>query len=192
MRKASILKPGSLKFELSAKRREDDEMSVEDHRSKAPKSVSFAVMTVSDTRTEKDDISGKAIVQLMERAGHRYVRKSIVKDDIPEIQKALRESIEDPRTQAVVINGGTGVAPRDVTLEAVSHFEEKPLPGFGELFRALSFQEIGSAAMMSRATAFVSEGKVVFCLPGSEKAVRLATEKLIAPEIGHLVWEANR
>lgn len=167
-------------------------MGVDDHRSKAPKSVSFAVITVSDTRTETDDLSGKAITQLMERAGHRPVRKAIVKDDIPEIQKALRESIEDSRIQAIIINGGTGVAKRDVTLEAVSHFEEKPLPGFGELFRTLSFQEIGSAAMMSRATAFVSEGRIVFCLPGSEKAVRLATERLIAPELGHLVWEANR
>ena len=167
-------------------------MGVDDHRSKAPKSVSFAVITVSDTRTEADDISGKAITQLMERAGHKPVRKAIVRDDIPEIQRALRESIEDSRIQAIIINGGTGVAKRDVTLEAVSHFEEKPLSGFGELFRTLSFQEIGSAAMMSRATAFVSEGKIVFCLPGSEKAVRLATERLIAPELGHLVWEANR
>ena len=167
-------------------------MGVDDHRSKAPKSVSFAVITVSDTRTEADDLSGKAITQLMERAGHNPVRKAIVRDDIPEIQRVLRESIEDSRIQAIIINGGTGVAKRDVTLEAVSHFEEKPLPGFGELFRTLSFQEIGSAAMMSRAAAFVSEGKIVFCLPGSEKAVRLATERLIAPELGHLVWEANR
>ena len=167
-------------------------MGVDDHRRKAPKSVSFAVITVSDTRTEADDLSGKAITQLMERAGHKPVRKAIVRDDIPEIQRALRESIEDSRVQAIIINGGTGVAKRDVTLEAVSHFEEKPLPGFGELFRTLSYQEIGSAAMMSRATAFVSEGKIVFCLPGSEKAVRLATERLIAPELGHLVWEANR
>ena len=99
-------------------------MGVDDHRSKAPKSVSFAVITVSDTRTEADDLSGKAIAQLMERAGHKPVRKAIVRDDIPEIQRALRESIEDSRIQAIIINGGTGVAKRDVTLEAVSHFEE--------------------------------------------------------------------
>jgi len=167
-------------------------MGVEDHRSRAPKSVSFAVITVSDTRTDKDDASGSSITQLMERAGHKSIRKAIVKDDIAEIQRVLRESIEDPRIQTVIISGGTGVARRDVTLEAIAHFEEKPLPGFGELFRALSFHEIGGAAMMSRATAFVSEGKIVFCIPGSEKAVRLATEKLIVPEIGHLVWEANR
>jgi molybdenum cofactor biosynthesis protein B len=100
--------------------------------------------------------------------------------------------IEDPRIQAIVMNGGTGISKRDVTLDAVVRFEEKQLPGFGEIFRALSFKEIGSAAMMSRAGAFVSEGKVVFCLPGSEKAVRLAVSKLIAPELGHMVWEANR
>jgi len=167
-------------------------MGVDEHRSKAPKSVSFSVITVSDTRTEEDDLSGKAIVELLERSGHRQVRKVIVRDDLTEIQRALRESIEDSRTQAIIINGGTGVARRDVTLDAVSHFEEKNLPGFGELFRSLSYEEIGSAAMMSRATAFVSEGKIVFCLPGSEKAVRLAVDKLIAPELGHLVWEANR
>ena len=104
----------------------------------------------------------------------------------------MRDFIEDSSVQAIIVNGGTGVAKADVTLEAVAHFEEKQLPGFGELFRTLSHQEIGSAAMMSRASAFVSEGKPVFCIPGSEKAVRLAVTKLIEPELGHLVWEANR
>jgi len=167
-------------------------MGVEDHRSKAPKSVTFAVLTVSSTRVDADDYSGKAIIELLTSAGHKLARKIIVKDNIEEVQKALREFIEDGSVQAVVVNGGTGVAKTDVTLEAVAHFEEKQLPGFGELFRVLSHQEIGSAAMMSRASAFVSEGKPVFCIPGSEKAVRLAVTKLIAPELGHLVWEANR
>jgi len=167
-------------------------MGVEEHREKAPKSVKFAVITVSDTRTASDDLSGKAIVELLEQKGHKPRRKTIVKDDVQEIQRALRELIEDDSVQAVIINGGTGVARRDVTLEAVAHFEEKSIPGFGELFRALSYGEIGSAAMMSRTKAFVSEQKVVFCLPGSEKAVRLAVANLIAPELGHLVWEANR
>ena len=167
-------------------------MGVDEHRGKAPKSVRFAVITVSDTRTERDDLSGKAITDLLEKAGHNSLRRIIVKDDVQEIQRALRELIEDDAVQAVVMNGGTGVAKRDVTLEAVSHFEEKAIPGFGELFRALSYEEIGSAAMMSRAAAFVSEQKVVFCLPGSEKAVRIAVANLIAPELGHLVWEANR
>ncbi|MBU1915150.1 MAG: MogA/MoaB family molybdenum cofactor biosynthesis protein, partial [Candidatus Thermoplasmatota archaeon] len=124
--------------------------------------------------------------------GHTIVRKDIVKDNQEQIRAALRGLIEDANVQAVIMNGGTGVSLRDVTLESVHDFEEKQLPGFGELFRMLSYEEIGSAAIMSRAAAFVTEGKVVFCLPGSEKAVRLATTKLIAPELGHLVWEARR
>ena len=167
-------------------------MSVEDHKSKAPKSVNLAIITVSDTRTEADDSSGMAIADIMARAGHIIVRRAIVKDEIEEIQKALRELIEDNGVQAVVMNGGTGIARRDVTLEAITPFQEKSIPGFGELFRTLSFNQVGSAAMMSRASAFVTEGKIVFCLPGSEKAVRLAVEKLIAPELGHMVWEAQR
>jgi len=167
-------------------------MSVEDHKSKAPKSVNLAIITVSDTRTEADDSSGMAIADIMARAGHIIVRRAIVKDEVEEIQKALRELIEDTGVQAVVMNGGTGIARRDVTLEAITPFQEKSIPGFGELFRVLSFNQVGSAAMMSRASAFVTERKIVFCLPGSEKAVRLAVEKLIAPELGHMVWEAQR
>ncbi|OGS42794.1 MAG: molybdenum cofactor biosynthesis protein [Euryarchaeota archaeon RBG_13_57_23] len=167
-------------------------MGVEEHKSKSPKSVKFAVLTVSNTRVDADDFSGKVIIELLTSAGHKLARKVIVKDDIQGIQQALRDFIEDSSVQAIIVNGGTGVAKADVTLEAVAHFEEKQLPGFGELFRTLSHQEIGSAAMMSRASAFVSEGKPVFCIPGSEKAVRLAVTKLIEPELGHLVWEANR
>lgn len=167
-------------------------MGADEHKSKAPKNVRVAVITVSDTRTEADDYSGKAIGEVLAKAGHKLVRRVIVKDDASQIQKALREFIEDESVQAIVVNGGTGISGRDVTLEAVVTFQEKALPGFGELFRALSYQEIGSAAMMSRATAFVTERKVVFCVPGSEKAVRLAAEKLIAPELGHAVWEAQR
>jgi molybdenum cofactor biosynthesis protein B len=167
-------------------------MGVEDHRQRAPKIVRLAVITVSDTRTETDDLSGKAITDTMAKAGHKVLRRIIVKDDVQEIQKALRELIEDDAVQAVVMSGGTGIARRDVTLEAIMPFQEKSIPGFGELFRALSYDEVGSAAMISRASAFVTEGKVVFCLPGSEKAVRLAVERLIAPELGHMVWEAQR
>lgn len=167
-------------------------MGVDDHRQKAPKCVRLAIITVSDTRTEKDDSSGMAIAEIMVEAGHEVVRKIMTKDDAGEIQKALRELIEDESVQAVILNGGTGIARRDVTMEAIQHFQEKTMPGFGELFRMLSYQEIGSAAMISRAAAFVSERKVVFCLPGSEKAVRLACSKLVAPELGHLVWEAQR
>ena len=167
-------------------------MGTDEHKGKAPKSVGFGVVTVSDTRTEKDDLSGMAIIEIMKNAGHKFVRKIIVKDEVEHIQTALREMLEDKETSAVVLNGGTGVSKRDVTLEAALDFEEKALPGFGELFRMLSFEEVGGAAMMSRATAFVTEGKVVFCLPGSERAVRLAMTRLVAPEVAHMVWEANR
>ena len=167
-------------------------VGVDEHKSRAPKSVSVAIITVSDTRTEEDDYSGKSIGEILERAGHKLVRRVIVKDEMSQIQGVLRELIEDEGIQAIILNGGTGISTRDLTLEAVSTFEEKVMPGFGELFRALSYQEIGSAAMMSRAAAFVTERKVVFCVPGSEKAVRLATEKLIAPELAHAVWEAQR
>jgi molybdenum cofactor biosynthesis protein B len=169
-----------------------EDVGADEHKSQAPKSVMVAIVTVSDTRTEKDDLSGKAISEILTVSGHSVVRKDIVKDDLEQIRAALRELIEDANVQAVILNGGTGVSVKDVTLEAVHDFEEKQLHGFGELFRMLSYEEIGSAAIMSRAAAFVTEGKVVFCLPGSEKAVRLATTKLIAPELGHLVWEANR
>lgn len=167
-------------------------MGAEEHREKAPKSVIYAIITVSDTRTEENDYSGMAISEVMSAAGHRLTKRVVVRDDVGEIQSHLRGLIEDPEVQVVIVNGGTGISRRDVTLEAVSHFGEKSLPGFGELFRMLSFKEIGSAAQMSRAAAFLTEGKLVFCLPGSEKAVRLAVRELIAPEIGHMVWEANR
>ncbi len=167
-------------------------MGTDEHKEKAPKSVGFGIVTVSDTRTEKDDLSGLAIIETMKDADHKFVRKVIVKDEVDQIRKALREMLEDQHISAVVINGGTGVSKRDVTLEAALDFEEKALPGFGELFRMLSFEEVGSAAMMSRATAFVTEGKVVFCLPGSERAVRLAITRLVSPEVAHMVWEANR
>jgi len=167
-------------------------VGVDEHRGKAPKSVSVAVITVSDTRTESDDYSGKAIGEILMRAGHELAKRIIVKDEVSQIQKALRELVEDVHVQAIVIDGGTGISTRDVTLEAVQTFQEKAMPGFGELFRSLSYQEIGSAAFLTRAHAFVTERKVVFCIPGSEKAARLATEKLIAPELGHAVWEAQR
>jgi len=167
-------------------------MGTDEHRERAPKSIGYGIVTVSDTRTDRDDTSGRAIEEIMSGSGHRFAKRIIVRDNVDEIRRALREMLEDPKVQAVIVNGGTGVSKRDVTLEAALDFEEKALPGFGELFRMLSFEEIGSAAMMSRATAFVTEGKVVFCLPGSEKAVRLATSRLVAPEVAHMVWEANR
>ena len=167
-------------------------MGTDEHKGKAPKSVGFGVVTVSDTRTEKDDLSGMAIIETMKDAGHKFVRKVIVKDQVEQIQKALREMLEDRETSAVVLNGGTGISKRDVTLEAAIDFEEKALPGFGELFRMLSYKDIKGAAMMSRATAGTCKGKIIFCLPGSPDAARLALEGLILSDLGHLVWETKR
>jgi len=166
-------------------------MATDGNGGKASKSIGFGVVTVGDTRTEQNDTSGSAIIEIMEGAGHKFARRVIVRDEIDHIQTALRDMLENERVQAVIVNGGTGISRRDVTLEAALDFEEKALPGFGEIFRMLTFEEVSGAAMMSRATAFVTEGKVVFCLPGSEKLVRLATTRLIAPEVARMVWEAN-
>lgn len=167
-------------------------MGADEHRKKAPKSIGCAVITVSDTRTEQNDDSGKTIAAILRGHGHTIEGYQIVKDDIEQIQGALREFMENPKIQAIVLNGGTGVTSRDNTIEAIGDFKEKELPGFGELFRSLSYQEIGAAAMLSRAFAFVSEKKIIFALPGSTAAVKLATENLIAHELGHIISEVTR
>lgn len=167
-------------------------MGADEHRSKAAKNVVCAVITVSDTRTKETDGSGAAIMESLRSHGHEVKMYTIVKDDIPMIQKAVREAMEDVAVKAIILNGGTGVTGRDSTIEAVGDFMGKEMPGFGELFRALSFQEIGAAAMLSRAVAIVSEKKVIFALPGSTAAVKLAMEKLIATELGHVISEADR
>jgi molybdenum cofactor biosynthesis protein B len=167
-------------------------MGADEHRKKALRSVGCAVITVSDSRTEQTDDSGKTIIAILRGHGHSVDGYKIVKDDLELIQGALREFMENPKIQAIVLNGGTGVTSRDNTIEAIGGFKEKELPGFGELFRSLSYQEIGAAAMLSRAFAFVSERKVIFALPGSTAAVKLATENLIAHELGHIVSEVNR
>jgi molybdenum cofactor biosynthesis protein B len=142
-------------------------------------------VTVSDTRTEADDTSGRRIRELLEEQGHRVSFHRIVKDE-PELIARLLDDI--PATvRAVVFNGGTGLARRDTTYEALAGLLEKEIPGFGELFRMLSFEQIGSAAMLSRATAGVIGGRIVFSVPGSTKAVELAMTKLILPELGHIV-----
>lgn len=149
-------------------------------------------MTVSDTRTRETDTSGALIRKLLEDRGHRIVALHRVKDEPAEVRNLLDAVTQNPDVQAVILNGGTGISKRDSTYEAVVGLLEKRLDGFGELFRYLSYQEIGSAAMMSRAVAGTYRGRIVISVPGSEAAVRLAMEKLILPELGHLVREANR
>ena len=162
------------------------------HRAYAPASVGCAVLTVSDSRTVENDTSGKAIRERLEAAGHRVVEHQIVSDDREAIQLAVLRVLAHAGVDAVIATGGTGVSPRDVTPEAVAPLLDKELAGFGELFRMLSFQEIGSAALLSRALAGTSAGKAVFVMPGSSGAVKLGMELLIVPELAHVVGQLRR
>jgi molybdenum cofactor biosynthesis protein B len=162
------------------------------HRRAAPERVSVCVITVSDTRTLETDTGGASVEELLVAAGHPVLSRSIVPDDAGAIAGALRAALGREGVDAVVLTGGTGVAPRDVTPEAVEPLLDRVLPGFGELFRMLSYQQIGSAALLSRALAGLASGRVVFVLPGSRGAVQLAMEKLVLPELGHLLAEARK
>jgi len=166
-------------------------MSVhQDHKDHAPTSVKCGIITSSDSRTEATDDSGKLIRELLLKAGHKVLFYAVVKDEA----KAIADAVEQASwtCDAIITNGGTGLAPRDVTIASLLPVFQKTLPGFGELFRSLSFKEIGSAAMLSGAVAGVYHGRLVFCLPGSPDACRLALEKLIVPELGHAVGVMSR
>ncbi|MFB2770101.1 molybdenum cofactor biosynthesis protein B [Pelatocladus sp. BLCC-F211] len=149
--------------------------------------VTCAVVTVSDTRSESTDKSGQLIQQLLRDAHHKVGAYTIIKDEPAQIQTELEQLGKNSDLDAVIFNGGTGIAPRDTTYDAIEKLLEKTLPGFGELFRFLSYQEIGSRAIASRAVAGVYQSKLIFSVPGSSNAVRLAMEKLILPELSHLV-----
>jgi molybdenum cofactor biosynthesis protein B len=164
-------------------------VGVTDHKAQAPASVGCFVLTVSDTRTSDTDTSGRAIRELIEGAGHRVVGTGLVRDDPDQVTGIVRRQLADPATRVIVTTGGTGITSRDGTFEAVDRLFEKRLTGFGELFRMLSFQEIGSAAMLSRAAAGTVGAKAIFVLPGSENAVRLAMTRLIVPELGHIAQQ---
>lgn len=162
------------------------------HRADAPAAVRVFVVTISDTRTETTDTSGAAIATLLEGAGHTVTGRKIVKDDAEAIRGTVSYAAKSGASDAVITTGGTGISSRDGTFEALSSLFERRLDGFGELFRALSYQEIGSAAMLTRATAGIVGHCAVFVMPGSENAVRLGMHKLILPEIGHVVRELRR
>ena len=164
--------------------------SAHQHRRAAPARVPTAVVTVSDTRSLETDTAGARVVELLEKGGHPVVGRSIVRDEPGEISAALREFVARDDVRAVIFTGGTGVAPRDVTPDTVGPLLDRVIPGFGELFRLLSYQEIGSAALLSRALAGLASGRVVFVLPGSQGAVALAMERLLLPELAHLAGEA--
>jgi molybdenum cofactor biosynthesis protein B len=167
-------------------------MSQEEHKAHAPRSVRCFIVTVSDTRTEATDTSGRAIIDLLTAAGHVIAGRAIVKDDAEMVRGTLERQLAIAEVQAIITTGGTGVTARDSTYEVVSSLLQKRLDGFGELFRMLSFQQVGPAAMMSRACAGIVAGHVVVSLPGSEAAVRLALERLLIPELGHLIEQASR
>jgi molybdenum cofactor biosynthesis protein B len=167
-------------------------MSEAEHKARAPRSVRCFVVTVSDTRTEATDSSGRAIADLLTAAGHVVAGRTILKDDADLVRGTLERQLATADVQAIIITGGTGITSRDSTYEAVTGLLQKRLDGFGELFRMLSFEQIGPAAMMSRACAGIVAGHIVVSLPGSEAAVRLAMERLLLPELGHLVEQASR
>jgi molybdenum cofactor biosynthesis protein B len=167
-------------------------MSHVEHRRGAPTSIRCFVLTISDTRTEQTDTSGRAIVDLLEAAGHQVTGRGLVPDDPDQVRRLVGEQLANPDVQVIITTGGTGIASRDTTYEALAGLLDKRLDGFGELFRFLSYQDIGPAAMLSRACAGLARGKIVVLLPGAERAVRLALTKLLLPELGHLVREASR
>lgn len=168
-------------------------MGAQEHRSKASSqgSVPIAIVTVSDTRTPETDESGRAIRSLAEEVGHVVVDYRIVRDEPEEVAQALDDFVAGS-ARLIIFNGGTGISQRDRTFDVISRKLEKTLPGFGELFRMLSYEQVGAAAMLSRAIAGVYRNRVIFSTPGSTPAVRLAMEKLILPEIQHLAWELIR
>ena len=159
------------------------------HKAQGSITLGCVVITCSDTRTKETDTSGKLICHLLKEQGHAITEYHLIKDEPEKIAHLLKQAAQRTDNQIVIINGGTGISRRDSTFEAVDGFLQKRLDGFGELFRALSFQDIGSAAMLSRATAGIHEHLTIFSIPGSQGAVRLAMEQLILPEMGHIAGE---
>lgn len=167
-------------------------MSHLEHKAQAPRQVNCAVITVSDTRTEATDTGGRAVVSLLTEAGHAVVARTILPDEPVEVRRWIEPLLRSDDVQAVIATGGTGISSRDRTYEAVASLFDTMLDWFGELFRMLSYQEIGAAAMLSRACAGVANRRLIILLPGSEAGVRLAMTKLVLPELGHLVREISR
>jgi len=167
-------------------------MSHVEHKELSPKAVTCAVLIISDSRTEKTDESGKYLLEKLESSGHIVIDYALLKNDSEAIKNKLHEYLEQEELQVIITSGGTGVSMRDVTVETVTPMLDKMLDGFGELFRMLSFMEIGTACIMSRSIAGVAGGKIILCIPGSLAAVKLAVEKIILNEIGHMVREATR
>jgi molybdenum cofactor biosynthesis protein B len=163
-----------------------------EHKATAPVSIGCFVLTISDTKTPETDTSGKVIRDLLAGAGHRVIGSAIVRDEPADVEQVVRKACATAEVQAVITTGGTGITSRDSTFEAIERLLDKRLPGFGELFRMLSYQDVGAAAMLSRAQMGIHARRIVVSLPGSPNACRLALEKLLIPELGHLVREVSR
>ncbi|MDH5448569.1 MAG: MogA/MoaB family molybdenum cofactor biosynthesis protein [Candidatus Bathyarchaeota archaeon] len=168
------------------------------HKAEAPTKLGFALVTCSTSRFTSlkkgkhvDDPSGDFIVQTLRKSGHKIISRVLASDDEKMIKEAVEGALQNDNVSAIIVCGGTGIAPKDVTIETVTPLLRKILPGFGELFRRLSYDNMGSAAILSRAVAGITNGKVVFCIPGSVNAVRLCLDKLILPETGHIVKHAR-
>jgi molybdopterin adenylyltransferase len=169
------------------------------HKAKAPKTLNFGIYICSTSRyklvekgeTAVSDVSGDTLIDLLRNAGHNVLFKKIIADDKAMISEAVHQALNMLDLDVAIFSGGTGITPTDVTIETVSSFFEKTLPGFGEFFRRLSFDRVGSAAVLSRAVAGVAKGKALFCIPGSPDAVRVAVEMLILPEASHIVKHAR-
>ncbi|WP_138497763.1 molybdenum cofactor biosynthesis protein B [Nostoc sp. PA-18-2419] len=167
-------------------------MTQQPHPDSSGMTLTCGVVTISDTRTPETDKSGQLIQQLLIAANHTVGAYEIIKDEPAEVQQQIENLGKSTNLDALIFNGGTGIAPRDTTYDAIEQFLEKTLPGFGELFRFLSYQQIGSRAIASRAVAGVYQNKLIFSLPGSSNAVQLAMEKLILPELAHLVSQIQK
>jgi len=162
------------------------------HKAQGPASVRCFIVTVSDSRTDATDTSGRAIADLLNSSGHTVLGRTIVRDDAELVRDVVVRQLANADVQVIITTGGTGLTSRDSTYEAITGMLQKRLDGFGELFRMLSYQDIGAAAMMSRACAGLVAGRIVIALPGAEAAVRLGMEKLVIPELSHLVQQASR
>lgn len=172
--------------------------SSQDHKAKAPTKLGFALIMCSTSRfslsqrgKQADDPSGDLIHHTLKKTGHTLVERVLVSDNERMIKRAVEEAFKNENVEAVILCGGTGVTPTDISIETVTPMLQKSLPGFGEIFRRLSYETVGSAAILSRAVAGVASGKAVFCIPGSIDAVRLCLDKLILPETGHIVKHAR-
>ncbi|MDD2251781.1 MAG: MogA/MoaB family molybdenum cofactor biosynthesis protein [Dehalococcoidales bacterium] len=167
-------------------------MAYDEHKHASPSCITAGVLVISDSRTVASDESGKLICQMLEENCHQLASFKLLKNDAASIREAFSSLLSIPELKMVIASGGTGLSQRDITVETITPLLDKKLDGFGELFRRLSYEEIRTGSIMSRAVAGTIDGKVVICLPGSLKAVKLAMEKIILPEIGHLVREASR